>query len=485
MTSQSKLVLFLSSSLLLSSFSFAVEKSPQPRDERFDDQLQLAKPDLSTQKPQISEKRDDKHTLSMTKEELAKHPDLIVRGLIPAVLQNNGDAVQLLLPLYQNLPKQDPFLLEWATAINAREEGRFSEAVTRYRTLFSQDSTILPLRYQLAQALFLNNDNEAAKDQFQKLRAEQVSPESIVMIDQYLSALNRRDQWKFQGGLSFLNESNINNAPKAGTRIGNWNAWERESATGFSYFAEAEKKWSLPHNYFTKFSIEGSGKYYWDNKKYNDLIGHIGLGYGYSDARFNMQVTPYISKRWYGGGLNGGDSLKQYTDTYGASLSMGYWLSQNFKYSALYNFGYERYRKEVDKLNYNGAVHSLTNSLMFIPSSTQFWSISLDLTKKYAADRSNAYNRIGTRLTWGQEWPLGITTSTTLGYAKRNYLEQSFIGMKQRNNEYSASVSLWHKQFHYAGFTPKVTWSYSKTKSNMAIYSYDKNQVFIEVGKSF
>ena len=164
---------------------------------------------------------------------------------------------------------------------------------------------------------------------------------------------------------------------------------------------------------------------------------------------------------------------------------MGYWLNQNFKYSALYNFGYERYRKEVDKLNYNGAVHSLTNSLMFIPSSTQFWSISLDLTKKYAADRSNAYNRIGTRLTWGQEWPLGITTSTTLGYAKRNYLEQSFIGMKQRNNEYSASVSLWHKQFHYAGFTPKVTWSYSKTKSNMAIYSYDKNQVFIEVGKSF
>lgn len=111
MTSQSKLVLFLSSSLLLSSFSFAVEKSPKPRDERFDDQLQLAKPDLSTQKPQIPEKRDDKHTLSITKEELAKHPDLIVRGLIPAVLQNNGDAVQLLLPLYQNLQNKIHFYL--------------------------------------------------------------------------------------------------------------------------------------------------------------------------------------------------------------------------------------------------------------------------------------------------------------------------------------------------------------------------------------
>ena len=193
MVSQCKLILFLSLPLLLNSFSFAAEKSPQPRDERFDDQLELAKPSLSSTNPQVSDKRKDKHTLSITKEELSKHPDLIVRGLITAVLQNNGEAVQLLLPLYQNLSKQDPFLLEWANAINAREEGRFSEAVTRYRTLFSQDSTILPLRYQLAQSLFLNNDNEVAKDQFQILRAEQVSPESIVMIDQYLSALNRRD----------------------------------------------------------------------------------------------------------------------------------------------------------------------------------------------------------------------------------------------------------------------------------------------------
>ena len=59
--------------------------------------------------------------------------------------------------------------------------------------------------------------------------------------------------------LVFLNESNINNAPKAGTKIGNWTAWEKESARGFSYFGNAEKKWSLPHNYFTKLSLEGSG----------------------------------------------------------------------------------------------------------------------------------------------------------------------------------------------------------------------------------
>ena len=292
MNIQTKFILFLSSSLFLTSYSLAEEKSPQPHDGRLDEQLHLAKPNLPQKTPALLT-NNNPSKLSITKEELAKHPDLIIRGLIPAVLQNNGEVVQLLLPLYQPLPKKDPFLLEWAEAINLREKGHFSDSVKAYRHLFSQKTDLLPLRYQLAQALFLNNDNEAAKDQFQKLRAEQVSPDSVKIIEQYLSALNQRDQWKIQGGFSFLNESNINNAPKAGTKIDNWTAWEKESARGFSYFGNAEKKWSLPHNYFTKLSLEGSGKYYWDNKKYNEFNARAGVGLGYQTARFELSLMPF------------------------------------------------------------------------------------------------------------------------------------------------------------------------------------------------
>ena len=428
MTSQSKLVLFLISSLLLSSFSFAVEKSPQPRDERFDDQLQLAKPDLSTQKPQISEKRNDKHTLSMTKEELAKHPDLIVRGLIPAVLQNNGEAVQLLLPLYQNLPKQDPFLLEWAKAINAREEGRFSEAVTRYRTLFSQNSTILPLRYQLAQALFLNNDNEAAKDQFQKLRAEQ------------------------------------------------------ESATGFSYFAEAEKKWSLPHNYFTKFSIEGSGKYYWDNKKYNEFNGRVGEGLGYQTARFEISLTPFTERRWYAGGSSGSDSMKQYSKNSGARLDLTYWLNEKWQISTAVEYGEQRYNT---RKHLNGNNYLWSNTLSYFPKSGQFWFVGADYNRENTRDKDNAYQRKNLRLGWGQEWGWGISTRISLAYARRTYKGADLFNIRQKNNEYQSAVTLWHRDLYFWGITPKITWSYQRVSSNHPFYSYDKNRIFLEMGKTF
>ena len=80
---------------------------------------------------------------------------------------------------------------------------------------------------------------------------------------------------------------------------------------------------------------------------------------------------------------------------------------------------------------------------------------------------------------------MGLVTSTTVGIAKRSYKEPTYFGITQDNDEYSTSLSLWHKKIHYAGFTPKVTWSYSKTDSNVAIYSYDKNQIFFDVTKSF
>ena len=211
---------FLYTVLSITCAQWANAEVAQSKNDTLDKNIQVASPKL--QAPAIQPKTNNEGSVSMTKEELARHPDLIVRGMIPSVLQNNEEAVSLLLPLYRELPKKDPVLLSWAEAIDARHKGNYSEAAQRYRTLFTQHSDSLPLRYQLAQALFLNNDNEAAKDQFQKLRAEQMTPEMTAVIDQYLSALNQRDQWKFYGGVSYLNESNINNAPKAGTHIGNW-----------------------------------------------------------------------------------------------------------------------------------------------------------------------------------------------------------------------------------------------------------------------
>lgn len=302
------------------------------------------------------------------------------------------------------------------------------------------------------------------------------------MIDQYLSALNRRDQWKFQGGLSFLNESNINNAPKAGTRIGNWNAWARESATGFSYFADAEKKWSLPRSYFVKFAIESYGKYYWDNKKYNELNARIGAGLGYQTARFEMSLMPFTERRWYAGGSSGSESMKQYSKNSGARLDLTYWLNEKWQISTALEYGEQRYNT---RKHLNGNNYLWSNTLSYFPKSGQFWFVGTDYNRENTRDEDNAYQRKNLRLGWGQEWGWGISTRVSLAYARRIYKGADLFNIRQKNNEYQSAVTLWHRDLYFLGITPKITWSYQKVSSNHLFYRYDKKRIFLEMGKTF
>ena len=426
-----------------------------------------------------------------TGRELMDNPAILEEMFLAALIYSNKSVLPVYIKLYEQVPNHDQSLIEWAKAMLQRDED-LNKSVASYRSLSANFPDNNFIRFQLAETLFYNQEFEAAKGQFERLRASRnVQPQDIVVFDRYLEAINSKEDWNFSFGATFLNDKNLANSTKQGTSMILPNgasvtySTPRQEGKGVSLWLGADKRWSLNNGRYVAFDTSASKKYYWDNKRYNEVNGRVGLGFGYADARFNIQVTPYINKRWYAGGFNGSESLKNYANTYGASLSLSYWLTQKVKYSAFYNYGYDLYEKRIDRNLYDGAMHSLTNSVMYFPSTTQYWSLALDYARKHARNKTNAYERIGSRLTWGQEWPLGFATSATLGIAKRSYKERTYFGIIQDNKEYSTSVSLWHKKVHFAGFTPKVTWSYSKTDSNIPIYSYDKHQVFFDISKSF
>jgi chromosomal replication initiation protein len=453
----------------------------QSKNDSLDERLSIARPSQPQSLSQAAQKTSGQ-TLNLSKQELANRPDLIVRALIPAVLENNANAVKLLLPLYQNVPQQDPFLLQWAQAIDAREQGQYELAIRHYRRLFAQAPENLAIRYQLAQALFLNNDNEAAQDQFQKLRATQQDPENLRLFDAYLNALNQRDRWKISGGLSFLNESNINNAPKAGTRIGNWQSWERESARGLSYSLNVEKKWSLANHLFSKVLLEGNGKYYWDNKKYNEFTARVGVGLGYQNARTEFSAIPFTERRWYAGGSRGSKSLKRYSQNSGLRLELNHWLNPQWQYAGALEYGEQRY---VARKHLNGNNYLWSNTLIYYPQNGQYWFAGVDYSRENTRDADNAYQRKNVRLGWGQEWSWGISTRVSLGYARRTYKGADLFQIRQKNNEYGGAFSIWHRDLYFGGITPRLTWAYQKIDSNHPFYSYDKNRIYLEMSKTF
>lgn len=477
---------------LFTSLNAVANGEQQKIDNRFDDQRiqthsqepQLPKENAAI-KARASQIKSENRPLSLTKAELAQQPDLVVRALLPAVSQGNSDNVALLYPIYQQIPSQyhDPLLIKWAEAILAKKRNDHPQAISLYREVLSAQPTIIPVRFQLAIALFENNELDAAEDQFQKLRAEKLNEQVQAVINQYLFAITKRDRWTFSGGTTYLNDPNINNAPKSGTTYGNWQAPKRESAEGLGFNLNVGKKWSWGNGFFNELRLNSNGKYYWNNEKYNEITGRGSLGIGFQNAKFNLALLPFVEQTLYAGGSNQSDTLKRFSKASGASLETSYWLSPQWQWNANYEYGEQRYTK---RKHLNGNYHFASTGLLYLASAKQYWFGNISYHRNSARDKDDAYFRRGVQLGWGQEWGKGFSTRLSVSLAEKRYkAPMPIFNITQRNKEYGVQASIWHRAVHFWGITPRLTYHLNRTKSNHAFYSYDKSRLFVDFSKQF
>lgn len=430
---------------------------------------------------------------TMTKEEskayLKANPAEFETLLGNFLKQGNAEALEELLPLYQQVPNYDPSVIDWGNAIIAAKKGDLDEAVRIYRKVNARLPDIQILRFQLAMALFANRQFVAAESEFEKLRSEAKADGDIQVINNYLEAINKQGSWDFNASVSFLNDSNITNSPKQGTQLDLGNGTgitytsPRESGKGLDFSVSGDKKWLYDNKIFTAVHLNSYGKYYWDNKDYNDVTAGIGAGVGYQNATTEVELVPFYNKRWYAQGRSGDGDLKSYADTTGIKFNLNQWVSSKLRYQGLVSYSKSDY---IDKYDYNdGNDWLLANTAVYFPNSQQFLTFGADYAKKSAEDNSVAFDRPGVRVGWGQTWPKGYSTKFDLGYAERNYDKEDFFGIKRENKEYRVGVTAWNRAFSIFGLTPRLNWSYNKVTSNSPFEEYDKNDVSIQLTKAF
>lgn len=432
---------------------------------------------------------NDQKVINLSKKELLQRPDLVIRAILPAVAQNNSENVAFLLPLYQQLDKKyyDPLFAKWALAIIEKSQQRYTNAVRLYREVLAKNANIPLARFQLAIALFENKELEAAEGQFQKLRSElQLPPDLQAMTVQYLLAIQHQDRWSFNGGITYLNDPNINNAPKSGTHFGKWHAPKAESGQGLGLGFNVGKKWSWGNGFFNEFRFDTNGKYYWNNKKYNEWTIRSDVGIGYQNAKVEVVLLPFIEQRFYAGGTNDSNTIHRFSKAGGATLETSYWLSPQWQARGFLEYGEQRYQT---RKHLNGHYYLTSISIAYSPNAKQYWFGGLDFNRTHTRDKDDSFVRKGVRVGWGQEWGLGLSTRFSLSYAYKHYKAPNplliFGNQAQRNKEFGITTSLWHRALHYKGITPRLTWIYTKVNSNQLFYRYDKQRLFIEFRKQF
>ncbi|MBD3614460.1 porin family protein [Kingella kingae] len=419
----------------------------------------------------------DGETLNISSEELQKQPALLKRAFFGALATGNVAGVKILLPWYRNLPDgNDEFALNLADAMLAQDKGDYDNAVESYQKVLAQQPDAPSIQMGLAQTLFADHRNSEAKQILTELHNRSDLPENFRQYaGSYLSAIKKRNDWTFNVNAYYTQDNNINSTPNQ-RKVGNWTLSEPESAHGIAYYGNVNKDTYLGKQWSLRFGTDVFGKYYWDNRKYDDLSARVKLGVAHQTARSETAILPYFERRWYGG--------KEYAAEKGLTLEWSYWFTP--KNQVLLS-GEHSWQKHDTRSFLDGKNSNLSATWLFLSSEKQYWTLGIDLTRKTAQDSSDAYRRKGIRLGWTQYWGNTVGSSLGIGTAQRVYDAPNFpFNYIRKDREHFASFSLWNNRWQFGGITPRLVFRWAKVSSNHPFYGdYSKKNVFIQMNKAF
>ena len=475
----------------------SVEAAPQP-----ELQLRPAEPPVQNGRqvsPLLPKEGSEPRVLQVDEQLLLSEPALLTRAMDSALLSGNIEAVRHLLPIYLKWPQHDAGKARYAQALLAQADGKAGEAVDIYREIIAEHPEAVPMRLQLARALFEDQQNEAAADQFTRLGSENLPDEVRAQVETYQQALRKRDAVQFSAGLNISRESNINQAPGVSEHgyyldearcalerqrdpsddcFRGWRFDKPIDATAINYQLSVSKKWSLDQGFYLNAGADGYGKFYPQQGRYNDHNVRVSLGIGHADQRSEKVITPFHERRIYG--------HDAYSYTNGVRLNGHYWLSPKVQWLGAAEYGRQHNMQRVDS---NIDSRLLSTSLVLYPHARQYWLLGSDFyqerNKKAPIDN---FNRYGLRAEWMQEWQGGLSSRLQLAYAQRHYETEGLFfneGDRRRDKEMLAAVSLWHRAVHFYGITPRVTVSHFRNDSNNLLHDYGKTRMFIELSKTF
>lgn len=415
----------------------------------------------------------------ITETELLANPALLAHTLDMAVAAGNSEAVALLLPLYRQLSAQDQdnLLILYAEAFQARIAGKVDLAIARYREMIAANPNLPPVRLQLALALLTDHQDEAAQNQFEKLQAETLPDEIRRVVEQGLNTLRQRRSWSFNVSGYYRYDNNINGAPRqkeVAMGQGKWTFSDPKKAHGIHADLSAERLLPLNNGWYAKAEAGVNADWFWDAHDYDDFRFRLGLGGGWQNARRDLGITPFVKRRIFAG--------KAYSLDIGMDLNASYWLTPQWRLSASGQFAHKKYdsRPWLEGNQYFTGVNAL-----YLRNAGQYWFGGVNTLFSGARDDSDAYSRYALSAGWGKEWGKGISSRLSTTVARRIYDAPDFFNIQRKDNEYSASLSLWNRNFYFWGITPRLSFYWNKTDSNHFYYDNQNTDVYLELTRTF
>ena len=249
----------------------------------------------------INERRQITSAQGYDLEALKADPVAFTRYLNAALAAQDMATVKELLPHYKALNVNDPMLIKFADALVYRSEGQNKKAIAIYKDMLADNPDFHPVRLNMAQALYADKQYSVAHDQLQKLRGADIPQPVMANVERLMARIDQQEEWRFNASVSYVYDKNLNGVPekqivndKLGTTL------KPESGKGLQVSGSANKRINLDKNFYAEVGGNASLKGYWDNSEYNDYLVTASTALGYDDAKNDVSISPFVTKRFYG-----------------------------------------------------------------------------------------------------------------------------------------------------------------------------------------
>ncbi|MBB3105511.1 tetratricopeptide (TPR) repeat protein [Psychrobacter luti] len=428
---------------------------------------------------------------------LKANPVMFSKFLNTALAAQDMETVKQLLPHYKVLENNDPMLIKFADALIYRSEAKNKQAIEIYREMLAADPDFHPVRLNMAIALLADKQYVAAKEQLTKLQAVELPAPVMSTVRNSLARINNLEQWQFNASASYVRDNNINDAPSKSISNGDLNSVEQQSANGIQVSGSANKRFNLPNNFYATVGGNASLKGYWDQTDYNDYLLTASTGVGYDDAKNDVSLTPFVTKRYY--------DEEAYSLRKGVTVSGSRWVKPKLKLSATTIFSNETFEDDSNANRETDGRFLGINAFYIKDAKEYFYGGLGNYQNDVPKSSIISYDRNSINGGWGREWKKGISTLTTAGYGIKKYDDPadayapgsqgyngyySVVGGKPGSTREDKTVSLglqvWKRDFTLLGLTPRLVFDYETTSSNFAYYDdRDEKSATVLLTKSF
>ncbi|WP_296405619.1 surface lipoprotein assembly modifier [Psychrobacter sp.] len=410
-------------------------------------------------------------------EALKADPVAFTKFLNAALAAQDMATVKELLPHYKALQVNDPMLIKFADALVYRSDGQNKKAIAIYKDMLADNPDFHPVRLNMAQALYADKQYTAAADQLQKLRGADIPPPVMASVDQLIERIQQQEQWRFSASASYVNDKNLNGVPEkqiVNAQLGS--TTKPESGKGLQVSGSANKRINLAKNYYAEIGANASLKGYWDNSDYNDYLVTASTALGYDDAKNDVSISPFATKRFYG--------EEPYSWRKGVTVSGSRWVKPKLKMTATGMYSNETIDDDDKNLREADGMFLGLNAL-YIKDANEYYYGGVGRYQN-DVDKTSflSYDRNSVNVGWGKEWTQGISTLASASYAIKNFDKPSddiadFFYQTYRvegnddtreDKTTSLGFQVWKRDLTLMGLTPRLVLDYEKTSSNFKYY---------------